>query len=381
MEFRDLKTQYKKNKRAINKAIKNVLKKGVFIGGEPVERLEKELADYVGTKFCITCANGTDALTLVLMAWGIGLGDAVFVPDFTFFATAEAPAFLGATPIFVDVNEDTFNMCPNSLEKAIIAVKRENKLNLKVIIPVDLFGLPADYDRISPIAEKYNLLVLEDAAQGFGGSIRGKKAGSFGDAAITSFFPAKPLGCYGDGGAIFTNDSNLNYLIQSLKVHGKGIDKYDNIRIGMNSRLDTIQASILRVKLAEFIKNEFELINKKASLYNTFLTSGIKTQCIDNDFQSSFAQFSIMLSNKVDRLDLQAILKSKFIPTNIYYPKTLSKQTAFQFIKSYVELNTSISISNRIISLPIDPFISKKDIKKISNSINNFILERISSEK
>ena len=199
MEFRDLKTQYKKNKRAINRSIKRVLKEGVFIGGKPVEELETKLAEYVGTKYCISCANGTDALTLVLMAWGIGQGDAVFVPDFTFFATAEAPAFLGATPIFVDVIEETFNMCPDSLEKAIKAVIKENKLSPKVVIPVDLFGLPADYDHIIPIAKKYDLLVLEDAAQGFGGSIRGKRAGSFGDASITSFFPAKPLGCYGDG--------------------------------------------------------------------------------------------------------------------------------------------------------------------------------------
>jgi dTDP-4-amino-4,6-dideoxygalactose transaminase len=367
VEFRDLKTQYKKNKRSINKAIMKVLKSGEFIGGSPVKELEEKLAEYVGTKYCITCANGTDALTLVLMAWGIGPGDAVFVPDFTFFATAEAPAFLGATPVFVDVDEDTFNMCPDSLENAIIAVKKENKLRLKVIIPVDLFGLPADYDRILPIAKKYKLLVLEDAAQGFGGNIRGKMAGSFGDAAITSFFPAKPLGCYGDGGAIFTNDINFKELIESLKVHGKGNDKYDNIRIGMNSRLDTIQAAIL-IKKLEIFGNELILINKIAERYKSFIkTSFFKHPQIPNNHFSSFAQYTL----KTDNVDLVKNLKFAFnhnnIPFQIYYSKILSNQLAFEY--SDYKFSTK-DLSGLVISIPIHPFLSTREIKRISNIIN-----------
>lgn len=366
MEFRDLKTQYKKNKRAINKAIKNVLEEGVFIGGKPVERLEKELADYVGTKYCITCANGTDALTLVLMAWDVGPGDAVFVPDFTFFATAEAPAFLGATPIFVDVDEDTFNMCPNSLEKAIIAVKNENKLNLKVVIPVDLFGLPADYDRILPLAKKYNLLVLEDAAQGFGGSIRGKKAGSFGDAAITSFFPAKPLGCYGDGGAIFTNDETLKNLLNSLKVHGKGIDKYDNVRIGMNSRLDTIQASILLLKLKIF-DEELEKVNKVYKIYCKYVNNAsIKLPKVPNEFKTSFAQLTITTEN-IEKLIF--ILDKSIVPFNVYYKKNLSQQAVFW--KSKYIFSKKNRFNGKVLSIPIHPYMSRREIFRVIKILNS----------
>ena len=297
MEFRDLKKQYKKNKKTINKAVSNVLKSGEFIGGPCVQELEEKLAEYVGVKHCITCANGTDALTLVLMAWGIGSGDAVFIPDFTFFATAEAPAFLGATPVFVDVNENTFNMCPDSLENAIKLVIKEKKLKPRVVIPVDIFGLPADYNQIIPIAKKYNLLVLEDAAQSFGGNISGKMTCSFGDAAITSFFPAKPLGCYGDGGAIFTNDDNLSYILESLKVHGKGLDKYDNVRIGMNSRLDSIQAAILLSKLKIFIKKEEKLVQKNYLQYLRNFDVRLKIQLIPESYVSTFALISIHLKN------------------------------------------------------------------------------------
>lgn len=368
MEFRDLKRQYKKNKRSIDKAIKKVLKEGVFIGGKPVQELEEKLADYVGVKHCITCANGTDALTLVLMAWGIGKGDAVFVPDFTFFATAEAPTFLGATPIFVDVDEDTFNMDPDSLEKAIEAVKKEGVLNSKVVIPVDLFGLPADYDRIIPIAKKYDLLVLEDAAQGFGGSIRGKKAGSFGDAAITSFFPAKPLGCYGDGGAIFTNSDKEAEVLNSLKVHGKGKSKYDNIRIGMNSRLDTIQAAILIEKFISFSKKELYLIEKKSNYLRNNLKNIVKIQKIPKGFESSYAQFTITTSDKETRDQLQKYLTEKKIPTNIYYQNMLSNLVVFNDISR----QKNSLINQKVLSIPFSPYIKLKELNFISSSIKSF---------
>ena len=249
MQFRDLQKQYQVLKSDIDQAISQVLTDGNFISGTQVAELEEKLATCVGTKHCVTCGNGTDALTLALMVWGIGAGDAVFVPDFTFFASGETPAYAGATPVFVDVEEDTFNISPASLEEAILEIKREGKLTPRVIVAVDLFGQPADYPRIRQIADRYGLLILEDGAQGFGGRIGQQRACSFGDISTTSFFPAKPLGCYGDGGAVFTDNDEWALLLRSYRIHGKGTDKYDNVRIGMNSRLDTLQAAILQVKL------------------------------------------------------------------------------------------------------------------------------------
>lgn len=234
MEFRDLKTQYQRLKPEIDKAVTDVMTAASFISGPQVTELEEQLAQYTGVKHCITCANGTDALTLALMAWNIGPGDAVFVPDFTFFASGEAVAYEGAVPVFVDVEEDTFNLSPDSLEQAIKAVLTQGTLTPHAIVTVDLFGQPADYSRIREIADRYGLYILEDAAQGFGGSIGEKRACSFGDIATTSFFPAKPLGCYGDGGAVFTDNEDWARLIRSLRIHGKGTDKYDNVRIGIN---------------------------------------------------------------------------------------------------------------------------------------------------
>ena len=280
IEFRDLKAQYNKYKTEIDSGIQEVLNNANFIGGKEVGILEQRLAEYVGVRHCITCANGTEAMTLVMMAWDIKEGDAVFVPDFTFFSTGEVVSYCGATPIFVDVDRDTFNIDPVKLEKAIQKVIAEGKLTPKVIIPVDLFGLPAYYDEIDKIASKYNLKVLEDGAQGFGGSINGKRACSFGDVATTSFFPAKPLGCYGDGGSIFTDNDELAELIGSLKVHGKGENKYDNVRIGVNSRLDTIQAAILNVKLTAFIEHELDDVNRVYRLYTEKLKEFVETPVI-----------------------------------------------------------------------------------------------------
>ncbi|MEN1762031.1 DegT/DnrJ/EryC1/StrS family aminotransferase [Anoxynatronum sibiricum] len=366
MEFRDLKAQYNKYKNAIDFAIQEVINNTNFIGGKEVNTLEQRLAEYVGVKHCISCANGTEAMTLLMMAWGIKEGDAVFVPDFTFFSTGEIVSFVGATPIFVDVDRDTFNIDTNKLEKAIIKVLNEDKLTPKVIIPVDLFGLPADHIEIEKIAKKYNLKVLEDAAQGFGGSINGKKACSFGDAATTSFFPAKPLGCYGDGGAIFTNDNQLAELLNSLKVHGKGDNKYDNVRIGVNSRLDSIQAAVLNVKLTAFIEHELEDVNRVYRLYTEKLEGIVKTPIIPKGYVSSFAQYTIKLNNKAERDALQAKLKEESIPSMIYYMKPMHKQGAFAEYKyDHNDFEVTNELCDTVLSLPMHPYLTQYDIDRI----------------
>ena len=374
MQFRDLKAQYLRYKEEIDSAVENVMLNAHFIGGKEVSELEEQLAEYVGTKHCISCANGTDALMLVAMAWDIKEGDAVFVPDFTFFATGEIVAFLGATPVFVDVDENTFNIDPEKLELMIQKTIEEGKLTPKAIIPVDLFGLPADYPEIERIAKKYNLFVLEDGAQGFGGHIRGKKACSFGDAAITSFFPAKPLGCYGDGGAIFTNNDDLAALIKSLKVHGKGTDKYDNVRIGVNSRLDTIQAAILKVKLKAFVDHELEDVNRIYHLYNERLKDIVEIPVIPEGYYSSFAQYTIKLKGKAQRDGLQAKLKEQGIPSMIYYIKPMHKQGAFADLKydeaDYVVTN---NLCDTVLSLPMHPYLTEDDVDRVCKVISAYV--------
>nr|WP_209459265.1 DegT/DnrJ/EryC1/StrS family aminotransferase [Youngiibacter multivorans] len=373
MQFRDLNAQYNKYKTEIDNAIQRVLDKGVFIGGDEVSELESRLAAYTGTKHCITCANGTEAMTLVMMAWGIKEGDAVFVPDFTFFSTGEIVSFVGATPVFVDVDADTFNMDPKKLEEAIENVLNEGILTPRVIIPVDLFGLPADFDNISRIATKYGLKILEDAAQGFGGSINGKKACSFGDASTTSFFPAKPLGCYGDGGAIFTNDDGLAELLNSYKVHGKGNNKYDNVRIGVNSRLDTIQAAILNVKLTAFINHELDDVNRIYRLYTEKLDGIVETPVIPEGYVSSFAQYTIKLKSGRERNDLQSKLSSEGIPSMIYYVKPMHRQGAFNNIVSddnYYKVSNLLS--DTVLSLPMHPYLNEEEIELICMSIKAY---------
>jgi UDP-2-acetamido-2-deoxy-ribo-hexuluronate aminotransferase len=366
LEFRDLKAQYHQHKIEIDLAIKNVLNNANFIGGKEVRNLEENLSQYVGVKHCITCANGTEAMTLLMMAWGIKEGDAVFVPDFTFFATGEIVAFRGATPVFVDVNKDTFNIDLYQLEQAIQKTLRENRITPKVIIPVDLFGLPSQHNEIARIAKKYNLLVLEDGAQGFGGSIQGKKACSFGDAATTSFFPAKPLGCYGDGGAIFTDDDALANLINSLKVHGKGTNKYDNVRIGVNSRLDTIQASILKVKLKALIEHELEDVNRVYRMYNENLNGIVETPIIPEGYFSSFAQYTIKLKNKTQRDHLQAKLKEKDIPSMIYYEKPMHRQEAFSYLDhNEDDFKVTNELCNTVLSLPMHPYMQEGDVGRV----------------
>ncbi len=369
MEFRDLKKQYQALKPRIDEAVLKVMNDCNFISGTQTKELETSLADYVGVKHCITCANGTDALTLALMSCSVGPGDAVFLPDFTFFASAETPAALGATPVFVDVDADTYNIDPVSLEQEIARVRAEGKLNLKAIITVDLFGLCANYTEIEAIAKKYDILIIEDGAQGFGGRIDNRLACSFGDIATTSFFPAKPLGCYGDGGAIFTNDDKKAALIRSLCVHGKGTDKYDNVRLGMNSRLDTIQAAILLVKLDAFIQYELNDVNKAAAWYTERLREKIKTPVIPNGFYSSWAQYTIQLENKALRDAIQTALNSQGIPTMQYYPKGMHQQGAFYETRCFSKCPVCEKLCDTVLQLPIHPYLTENDVDVISEKL------------
>lgn len=371
MEFRDLKRQYQVLKPQMDAAMLEVAENCNFISGKQVTELEQQLAEYVGVKHCVTCGNGTDALTLVMMAWDIKAGDAVFVPTFTFFASAEVVAFEGATPVFVDVDERTFNVDPVKLEEAIEQVKKEGKLNPRAVIAVDLFGQPADYTKIEEICKKHGLLLLEDGAQGFGGKIGDRTACSFGDAAATSFFPAKPLGCYGDGGAVFTNDDEMADYMRSIRVHGKSpANKYDNLRIGLNSRLDTIQAAVLKVKFQAFKDHELESVNRAAKLYDEYLGNVVKTPVVPEGFYSSWAQYTLILDSKEQRTHLQKELKEQGIPTMVYYPKPMHLQGAFADL-GYKKGNFPVaeSLCERVLSLPMHPYLNEEDIRFVADAV------------
>lgn len=374
MQFRDLKRQYEALKEEIDAGISEVISAASFISGEKVGELEERLAEYVGVKHCITCANGTDALTLALTAWGIGAGDCAFVPDFTFFASAETIAARGATPVFVDVDKVTFNMDAVKLERAIQSVLKEGRFTPRAIVAVDLFGLPANYAEIRRIAEKYGLLVLEDGAQGFGGEYAGRKACSFGDISTTSFFPAKPLGCYGDGGAIFTDDDEAAELLRSLRIHGKGKSKYDNVRIGFNSRLDTIQAAVLLAKFKAFAEYELDAVNRVAERYTERLKDIVVTPAIPQDYRSSWAQYCILLDTEQQRDDLALYLKQKGIPTMVYYPKTMSEQQAFAGgAGASQELEISTWLCKTILALPMHPYLTDQEIDHVASQIEDFL--------
>ena len=373
MQFRDLKKQYQVLKEDMDKAILDAVASGAYIMGPQVKELEKQLAEYVGVKHCLTCANGTDALTLALKAWGIGPGDAVFVPDFTFFSSAEVVPLEGAEPVFVDVCEETFNLDAADLERAVKEVLADGRLRPRVVVAVDLFGLPADYKAIRAVADKYGLLILEDGAQGFGGTIDGKRACSFGDIATTSFFPAKPVGCYGDGGAVFTDNDEWAALIESYRVHGKGQFKYDNVRIGMNSRLDTVQAAVLQVKLKAFDEYELADINLAALQYTKRLKDIVATPVIPEGFLSSWAQYTIRLRDKAQRDALQAALKAEGIPSMVYYPKPMHLQTAFASLSAQAESRdlcpTATSLCDRVLSLPMHPYLTTEQIDMVCDVI------------
>jgi dTDP-4-amino-4,6-dideoxygalactose transaminase len=353
IQFIDLQAQRRRLGEPLNQAVLAAVAAGQYIIGPQVGELEKKLAAFAGVKHCVACANGTDALMIVLRAWNIGPGDAVFVPAFTFAATAEVVALVGASPIFVDVYEDTYNLDPASLEAAIAMVKREGKLKMRAVMPVDLFGQPADYAAIEPICKREGLKLFDDTAQGFGGLLDGRRAGGIGDAAATSFFPAKPLGCYGDGGATFTNDDELATTLRSIRVHGQGSDKYENVRIGVNSRLDTLQAAILLEKFKIF-PEEIDLRDQIARRYNDGLSSNkIVVPRVIPGAQSTWAQYTIQVPN---RNKVQADLKAKGIPTAVYYPIPLNEQKAYA---KYPTVPTPVSakLSQVVVSLPMHPYL------------------------
>lgn len=375
MNFRDLSKQYLVLKNDIDAAMLSVASSSKYIMGPQVKELEAQLAEYVGVKHCLTCANGTDALTLALKAWGVGEGDAVFVPDFTFFSSAEVVSLEGATPVFVDVSPDTFNISVESLRSAYDRVSAEGRLRPRVVVAVDLFGLPADYPSLRRFCDERNLLILEDGAQGFGGSINGRRSCSFGDISTTSFFPAKPLGCYGDGGAVFTDNAEWASLIDSYRVHGKGTFKYDNVRIGMNSRLDTLQAAILHVKLRAFADYELQAVNRAAALYTTLLSDVVITPTIPEGYQSSWAQYTIRLSSREQRDGLQQHLKSLGIPSMVYYPTPMHAQTAFAGLSPSMESVCVFSslLSTTVLSLPMHPYLTDSDIRQVSDAVIGYL--------
>ena len=391
MEFRDLKQQYQILREDMDRAILDAVASGAYIMGPQVKELEKQLAEYVGVKHCLTCANGTDALTLALKAWGIGPGDAVFVPDFTFFSSAEVVSLEGATPVFVDVHEETFNMDAEDLDRAIKQVLAGGRLKPRVVVAVDL-------------------------AQGFGGSVipsalsvipseaKESRACSFGDISTTSFFPAKPVGCYGDGGAVFTDNDEWASLIESYRVHGKGQFKYDNVRIGLNSRLDTVQAAVLQVKLKAFADYELDAVNAAADRYTSLLGGVVATPVIPDGYRSSWAQYTIRLKDRTQRDGLQAHLKSLGIPSMVYYPKPMHLQTAFADFSTRpsglgrndkevdcLGRNDSVSLSfraksrnldlclvatslcDRVLSLPMHPYLTEEQIQTVCNAILDYL--------
>ncbi len=365
MQFIDLKHQYQTIQPQIDQAIQKVINHGQYIQGPEVFELEVKLATYSGTKYCVSCSSGTDALLMSLMAKKIGLGDAVFTTPFTFIATAEVIQLLGATPVFVDIIEDTFNIDPSKLKTAIDDCQSKGELIPKAIIPVDIFGLPAEYEMIEKIGNKFDLCIIEDAAQSFGGKIKNKKACSFGDIGTTSFFPAKPLGGYGDGGAIFTNDSEIAEKLISIRNHGQGKSKYNNIRIGLNGRIDTIQAAILLEKMKIFPK-ELGQRNAIAKKYSQNLSEYFTCQHVPEEYESAWAQFSILALNSKERSIFMKKLKDSGIPTAIYYPKPLHLQEAFCNLDYALgDFPVAESISQRIFSLPMHPYLSDDSISEI----------------
>ncbi len=373
MQFRDLKKQYEVLKPQIDAGIQGVIDSSAFILGKPVAELEEKLAAYVGRKHCIACGNGTDALVLSLCAYDIGAGDAVFVPDFTYIASASCACLVGAAPVFVDINLDTFNMSAEALETEIRKTIEEGKLKPKAVIPVDLFGQPAEHARISEIAKKYGLIVVEDGAQGFCGNINGQNACSFGDISTTSFFPAKPLGCYGDGGAVFTDDDSVDERLRSLRAGGKSpSDKYDNREIGLNSRLDTIQAAILLPKFKAFVDYELNSVNKVAVWYSERLKDKFVVPTILEGYYSSWAQYTIRCADRTERNELQARLKANGIPSMIYYPRGMHQQEAFRSLNLTDEMFTNtVDATKTVLSLPMHPYMDEKTVEQICSVILN----------
>ena len=365
LEFIDLKAQQRRLGDRLPKAITRVLEHGQFIMGPEVRELEEKLSDFSGARHVITCASGTDALLLALMAHGTGPGDAVFVPSFTFVATAEVVALLGATPVFVDVDPGDFLLDPASLEAA-LAVAASHGLNPGGVIPVDLFGQPADYGEINHFAGEHDLFVIADAAQSFGAELDGKKVGTLAKLTATSFFPAKPLGCYGDGGALFTDDDKLAGKLKSLRLHGKGADKYDNVNIGINGRLDTIQAAILLEKLAVF-PEEIILRRRAAERYSTLLEDLVDVPVIHQGRASVWAQYTVKTN---ERNATAEKLSQQGVPTAVYYPKPLHLQTAYKDYPRAPDLSVSERLASVVLSLPMHPYLEEDAQTRIVNSVS-----------
>jgi dTDP-4-amino-4,6-dideoxygalactose transaminase len=366
--FIDLAAQRRRLGKSIDEAVSRVLGHCQFINGPEVARLEAELASFSGAKHVVSCASGTDALLMVLMAKGIGRGDAVLCPSFTFCATGEAVALIGATPVFVDVDEVTFNMDATSLKRG-IATARRLGLTPKAVMPVDLFGQSADHDALGAVAEAAGLFVLDDAAQAFGASYQGRRLGTSGLATATSFFPAKPLGCFGDGGAIFTDDAELADTLRSIRVHGQGSDKYDNVRLGLTGRLDTMQAAILIEKLKIF-EDEIAARNKVAERYAQGLGNVVGIPRLATGCTSVWAQYTIRLPNGCDRDTFAATLKAQGIPTSIYYSKSMHQQTAYRdFPVADGGLAVSEKLSLDVISLPMHAYLDEPTQERIIKAV------------
>ena len=370
MNFIDLGRQYECIKEKVDAGIKNVVESQHYIMGPEVKELEDQLAKFAGSKYCLTCSSGTEALIIPLMAYKLEKTDAVFVPSFTFFASAESINLAGGTPVFVD-SDRTFNMDPERLKREIARVKAEGKLNPRGLIIVDLFGRSANYDELLPIAEENGLFVLEDAAQGFGGSLHGKRNGSFGDVSATSFFPAKPLGCYGDGGAIFTDNEELYNLMHSIRVHGQGSDKYDNVRLGLNGRMDTIQCAVVLAKLTVF-EDELKARQDVADWYDKYLDASFDRPLRDKEYFSAWAQYTVLAKDEEQRSKIVAGMKEKDIPVMIYYPIPLHQQTAYKNLGyGDVSLPYCESVAKRVFSLPMHPYLKEEEVKQICEALNS----------
>lgn len=372
MEFIDLGRQYESVKDQMDAAIAEVVTHQHFIMGPQVEELEARLAAYVGRKYCLTCSSGTSALMLPLMAYDLAPDDAVFVPSFTYFASAESVNLAGGTPVFVDSLDD-FTVDPDDLVRAIEETKREGKLTPRGIMTVDLFGLPSDYARIEAIAQEYGLFLLTDDAQGFGGTFQGKQSCAFGDVSATSFFPAKPLGCYGDGGAIFTDDEDLYQLMHSLRVHGHGASKYDNVRIGLNARLDTIQAAVLLVKL-DLLDEEIKKKNALRKRYDDALGDLFQTPRIPEGRTTSLAQYTILTKDAAERKRLFEEMLKAGVPVMIYYQTPMHEQTAYRDLGYAPEdLPVAHDLSERVLSLPMHAYMTDDEFEKITSTLRGLV--------
>lgn len=368
MAYNDLSAQYRQLKKKIDAGIAEVIEHAQFISGPQVEELEQALCRYTGRQYCVTVSSGTTALIMSLMVLGIGPGDAVFVPDFTFFATSEAVSLLGATPVFCDVSADTFNLDPVSLETQIERVKKAGILRPRAVIAVDLYGLPADYPAMEKICSRERLSLIEDAAQGFGGEIQGRKACSFGVLSCTSFFPAKPLGCYGDGGAVFTDDKELYQLLCSVRVHGKGTDKYENVRLGLNARLDTIQAAVLLPKLAAF-DQENETRNRAAAYYSDLLkNSDFRPPRVPEGYRSSWAQYTVLARSEEERTAARTRLEKAGIPSMIYYPRPLHLQQVYAGLGGKEgDCPVTEQLCKVVFSLPMHGYIESQEVRQVAD--------------